>query len=94
MTMAETKSWLIGQYTGDPYRDVMATYNNAGSFTAASLCTVSVDGAILGYAATGTSSATGVYATSNTTAHAGGTVVFKGAASELFGYVVFHKPKR
>ena len=92
--MAEGKGWLIGQYTGDPYKDVMITYNNAGSMTAASLCTVSVDGAILGYAVCGTSIVQPVHATSNTTAHAGGTVVFKGTASELFSYIIVHKPKR
>jgi len=92
--MAAKKGWLIGQYTGDPFKDVMITYNNAGSFTAASLCTVTVDGAVLAYAACGTSAIAPVYATSNTTAHAGGTVVFKGTASELFSYIVVHQPKR
>ena len=83
--------WLIGQYTGDPYKDVKITYSAAGSMTAASLCTVSVSGQVLSAVAMGTNDTTFVYATSSTTDYAGGTVVFAGPASEKFNYVIVHK---
>ena len=82
--------WLIGQYTGDPYKDVKITYSAAGSFTAASLCTVSVSGAVLAACGMGTSD-TEIYGTSSTTDYAGGTVVFHGPGSEKFNYIIVHK---
>jgi hypothetical protein len=89
-------SWLIGKYTGDPYRDVMITYSCAGSFTAASLCTVAVDGAVLGHSAMGSVVSDAVCCTADATLHAGGTCVFLGSAQAgcLFSYIIVHKPKR
>lgn len=92
--MADKKGWLISQYTGDPYKDVMITYNNAGSFTAASLCTVAVEGAVLAHSAMGSTQVGQVCCTASTTQHAGGTCVFQGTASELFSYIIIHQPKR
>jgi hypothetical protein len=90
--MAESKGWLIGQYTGDPHKDAFVTFNGAGSMTAASLCTVAVTGAVLAQFAQGTSS-TALYNTADVTQRAAGTVVFKGGASELFSYLIISTGK-
>lgn len=88
-----TKGWIIGEYTGDPYKDTKITFSNAGSLTAASLCTVTVDGAVLSAIALGTTSGVDIYLNSSTTQHAAGSVIFKSgnAADELFHYWIAHK---
>lgn len=90
--MATKSGWIIGEYTGDPYKDVKITFNNAGSLTAASLCTVTVTGAVLGIQALGTTSAADIYISSSTTEHAAGSVIFTSGAtsSVLFHYTIFH----
>ena len=87
------KAWIIGQYTGDPYKDVMVTYSNAGSLTAASACTVTVEGPVLAVVASGTAWANSpIWVSSTSAQHTAGSVIFTGtAASNLFNYIIVHK---
>lgn len=86
------KGWLIGEYTGDPYKDSKVTASDAGSLTAASACTVTVDGSIISAVAIGTASGYDLRLTSTQAQKTAGTAIFSSdAASKKFNYFIVHK---
>jgi len=89
------KGWLISEYTGDPYKDYKITFSNAGSLTAASVCTVTVDGAVVAAAAIGTAAGYDLRVTSTSAQLAAGTVIFSAdVANKLFHYIIIHKGQK
>jgi len=88
------KAWLIGEYTGDPYKDLELTASNAGSLTTAnSACTVTVDGSVVSAVAQGTASSADIYFTSTAAEKTAGSVIFTSGATSgvLFNYQIIHK---
>jgi hypothetical protein len=76
-----SKGWIIGEYTGDSYKDLKIT---AGTATLASnLATVTTDGAIVSAVAVGTTSAAelGIRCSSSVAQLAAGSAIFAGSAS-------------
>ena len=89
-----TSGWLIGEYTGDPYKDLKFTASNAGSLTTAnSACTVTVDGSVVSAVVTGTASGADIYFTSTADQKTAGSVIFTSGATSgvLFNYHIIHK---
>ena len=95
--VAPTKQgWIIGQYTGDPYRDSELSYGTTA--LASSLATVVVDGPVYAALAIGTTGAAalGVRCSAGTANLAAGTVIFAGSAgaTDTIHYFIVHAPKR
>ena len=90
-----TKAWLIGDPTGDPFKDVKVTFSTAGSLTAASLCTVTVDGAVLAASAMGTADGYDLRVISSAAQLAAGTVIFQSDEKQKkFHYIILHKGQK
>jgi hypothetical protein len=88
------KGWLIGEYTGDPYKDLKITAANNGSLTTAnSACTVTVEGSVVSAMAIGTASGADIYFTSTSAQKTAGSVIFTSGATAgvLFNYQIIHK---
>jgi hypothetical protein len=84
-------NWLIGQYTGDPYKDARITASHAGSLTAASACTVTVGGSVVSAIGIGTSDIN-IWVSSTDDQLTAGSVIFNGGtASQKFHYQIVHK---
>lgn len=90
--MATKEGWLIEEYTGNPYKDRKMQWSDAGSLTAASLCTVTVGGSIESAIAIGTSSSQDIHLTSTDAQKGAGTAIFKagGSGEEKFNYIIVH----
>lgn len=91
--MATTnRGWLIGQYTGDPYKDRKVTFGTTALSNAFGTITIgaAVDTAI-GIGTTNTGSMS-VRCTSTAAQLAAGSVIFAGdTASEVVHYWIVHK---
>lgn len=84
------KGWIIGQYTGDPYKDYKLTF---GSITCAgSAATVVVEGPIVAAFAVGTSDNADVrFVSTGAQANAGTAIFQSDDATEVVNYLIIHK---
>lgn len=94
MVSPQAKGWVIGEYTGDPYKDYKISFGTTA--LANNLATVVVDGKIVCAIAIGSTAGAaelGVACTSTAAQLAGGTAVFTGSASatDTIHYFIVHK---
>ena len=93
MVSAQSKGWVIGEYTGDPYKDKKISFGTVA--LSSNTVTITVDGAIESAIAIGTTGAAalGVRCSSSAAQLAAGTAIFYGsaAAADTIHYQIFHK---
>lgn len=89
--MSEVKGWVIGEYTGDPFKDRKMTFGSA--LCGGSVATVTVDGAVDMALGVGTTDASSLVRVPTTAAEfAAGTVKFESDnATEMVHYLIIHK---
>ena len=96
MVSAQKVGALIGQYTGDPFKDMQVSCGTTA--LAANLATVTVGAQVYAAVAVGTTAGAevGVRCTSSGAQLTAGTVIYSGSASatDTIHYFIVHAPYR